>query len=611
VEREIDGDPIPERVALPVTANGRIFPRDDVDLWEFDAAAGQVVTAFALAPSLNSPLVPRLEILDAAGTVLAGTMTHPVAGADASVRLTAPAAGRYRVRITDARAQGGPAYVYRLTITTAPVPDFVFPLKAGPDGLTDVLAPHAEPVPAPAALDGRITTPGAADEWKLELKKGRKYTLDLFARRAGSPLCGVVAVRDAVGRELARSEAADAGTDPALAFSPPADGVYTVRVAERFRGRGGPGFAYRLAITDPAAGPPGFRLTVTGDPRQGGSPEVLTALRGDTAKVKVVAERFGGFAGPIALTVSGLPKGVTAKPVTIAPNQPAADITIQIGATTLVGTAPLTVTGSATVTGKRTSVPAVVPGTRFLPAGDRLFLAVGLPTPFKIVDAFVMTAAPRGGVYHRKYTVERNGFAGPIEVRLADRQARHLQGVTGPVVVVPPGATAFDYPITLPPWMELGRTCRVCVMAVGRVTDPADGKPYTVGFSSVGQNQQMIVVVGPGRLGVSLAQPSVRAEPGGAARVPVTVARGKGLTGPVTVAAVIPDHWKGVTAEPVTIPAGGRAGELVIRFGPGAAGPFNIPLTVRATAADGGSPATAEAKLDVVPAGGAPAGPAR
>src|SRR5437660_9074428 len=64
VEKEADGDPIPERVALPVTANGRIFPRDDVDLWEFDAAAGQTVTAFAHARSLNSPLVPKLEILD-------------------------------------------------------------------------------------------------------------------------------------------------------------------------------------------------------------------------------------------------------------------------------------------------------------------------------------------------------------------------------------------------------------------------------------------------------------------------------------------------------------------------------------------------------------------
>ena len=125
------------------------------------------------------------------------------------------------------------------------------------------------------------------------------------------------------------------------------------------------------------------------------------------------------------------------------------------------------------------------------------YLSVGIPTPFKIVDEYVMTSAPRGEVYRRKYRVERDpGFAGPIEVRLADRQARRLQGVTGPVLVVPTDKSEFEYPAYLPPWMELGRTCRVCVMAVGKVRD-ADGTEHSVAFSSVGQNQQMIVVAVP------------------------------------------------------------------------------------------------------------------
>ena len=36
IESEIDGQPIPERVSLPVTINGRIFPREDVDIWTFE-----------------------------------------------------------------------------------------------------------------------------------------------------------------------------------------------------------------------------------------------------------------------------------------------------------------------------------------------------------------------------------------------------------------------------------------------------------------------------------------------------------------------------------------------------------------------------------------------
>ena len=33
VEEEIDGEPVPVNVTLPLTINGRIFPREDVDLW--------------------------------------------------------------------------------------------------------------------------------------------------------------------------------------------------------------------------------------------------------------------------------------------------------------------------------------------------------------------------------------------------------------------------------------------------------------------------------------------------------------------------------------------------------------------------------------------------
>jgi len=35
VEQEAQGDPIPVAVSLPVTINGRIFPREDVDIWSF------------------------------------------------------------------------------------------------------------------------------------------------------------------------------------------------------------------------------------------------------------------------------------------------------------------------------------------------------------------------------------------------------------------------------------------------------------------------------------------------------------------------------------------------------------------------------------------------
>ncbi|HEV3438415.1 MAG TPA: hypothetical protein VG122_13715 [Gemmata sp.] len=593
VEKEIDGEAIPQAIKLPVTANGRIFPRENVDLWEFDGEAGKTITAFVYAQALNSPLVPQLDILDSTGKIVAEQMQYPVIGTDGSVKFTPKVAGKYRVRITDARTLGGPAYVYRLTVTTANVPAFNFPVTVKPDGLKDAMDAK-DVVKVPIALNGRIEKPTAINEWKVELKKGGKYTFDLQARRAESPLCGVMTILDTSGKELARAESGDPSNDPApLAFSPQTDGIYTVRVAEKFRGRGGPNFIYRLRVTDGVvvAGEPGFRLTMTAD--------VTMLARAAKVNVPIAVERLGGFSGPIELSFSALPKGVTIAPVKIEANQSNVALTIQADATAAIGTIPLIVMGTATIDGKPVQKQAVVPGNKFLFDEPNQKLTIAFPTPFKIIDQYVMTSAPRGETYRRKYTLDRAGFDGPIRVELADKQARHLQGVTGPVLIVPPGQTEIEYPAFLPPWMELGRTCRVCVMATAKVKDPVDGREHMVSFSSTEQNQQMIVVVSPGRLDLDIEKTSIRAEPGSEVRIALKVSRSKNLKGDVKVEVVLPDHWKGLTAVPLLIPATGETGEMVLKFAKDC-GPFNAPLLIRATAVTPETPIVAEAKMELV-----------
>jgi hypothetical protein len=584
VEKEIDGDPLPKSIKLPVVANGRIFPREDIDLWEFDAEAGQTVTAFVHAKVINSPLVPKLDVLDAKGNVVAEQMLHACVGTDASVKFVPKVAGKYRVRITDARTLGGPAYVYRLTVTTATVPEYHFPVRAEPDGLkdvTDATTVHT----APVALNGQIKRAGSATEWRVELKKGRPYTIELQARRYDSPLCGVVTVSDTSGKELARfagEENANLDVAP-LTFNAPSDGVYVVRVAEKFKTRGGANFVYRLRVTDGSeAGAPGFRLRLSDD--------VFNVPRGGRGRVLFTAERLGGFAGPITLRAADLPRGVECKESTIPAGQTGGFLELVAAQDAAIGHGPLKLTGTATVGDKNVSV---VPAFR----GDpEVRLAVALPTPFKIVDQYVMTSAPRGETYYRKYKIDRGGFDGPIQISLADRQARHLQGVTGPVLTLKPGETEFEYPAFLPPWMELGRTCRVCVMAVGKVKD-ADGREHTVSFSSVDQNQQMIVVVGPGRLDLSAEKTSIRAE--GEVALAVKVSRSKNLSGSATVELVLPEHIKGVTCAKLALPADKTEGELVLKFAADA-GPFNVPLLLRATVTTDRGPVTAETKVEAV-----------
>jgi len=235
------------------------------------------------------------------------------------------------------------------------------------------------------------------------------------------------------------------------------------------------------------------------------------------------------------------------------------------------------------------------------PEVDSLLVAACVPTPYKVKGVYEIKYAQRGGKFVRHFTIQRNGFEGPLVVRMADKQARHLQGVTGPTIDVPAGVSEFDYPVFLPPWMEIGRTSRSVVMAVGEVAD-ADGSRHKVSFTSLEQNEQLVALVDPGQLSLEVNHRSIRETPGASAELSVQIGRGQGVKGPVRVELVLPAHIRGLTAEPITLPADQATGTFTIQFAADRPGPFNMPLLMRATAMKGeNDPVVAEAKIEVVP----------
>jgi hypothetical protein len=641
VEQEIAGDPVPVAVRLPVTINGRIFPRENVDIWSFSAKKGQSIAAEVFAARLGSPLDSYLEVIDPQGRRIAEN--DDTFGADSLARFTAALDGQYQVRIRDVNFRGGPAYVYRLTLTAGPYVERAYPLGARrgstaafeltgqglPKGTVHIAVPadappeyahrltvagqqsnpffldvdelpeyretepndqpaQAQRVVLPAVLNGRIDKAGDVDFWAFQARKGTAYQFAVRALALGSPLHAVLAVTDASGKELARADAPAPGKlDPVLRFTAPADGLYCLRVANLFPSRGGPAYTYRLHAQLEAN--PDFRLRL--------AENVLTLNRGGQAKLKVLADRTAA-PGPMQLAIEGLPPGVTASKSQIGAGQVAVDVMLKADASAKIDIAHLTIRGTMTSNGQTLTRTATWQGPRGSTPIDTVLLAVALPTPFKIVGQFEMSWAARGTVTRRHYHIERNGFTGPLEVRLAERQARHLQGVTGPVIQVPAGATEFDYPFHLPPWMETGRTCRVCVMATGVVKEP-DGKEHTVSFGSIQPNEQLIRVIEPGRLEIEAERSSFLAVPGKTLAVPLRVARGKSLQGTVKVELVVAGHLHGITAAPIVIPAGASTGTLSIQIGPNPSKPINLPLLVRATVMDHGEPIIAETQLDV------------
>jgi hypothetical protein len=640
VEQEIDGDPVPVEVALPVTINGRIFPRENVDAWSFAARKGQVVTCEVHAERLGSPLDSRLELRGPDGTVLAEN--DDARGADSLLHFTAPQDGKYQVCISDSNRNGGPQYVYRLTISAGPYVTGLYPLggrrgtktrfslqganvprepvevalpAAGAtarlqqflvggalsnpvvlavDELPEMVkAAASQPFTLPAILNGRIERPGEVDAWSFAGRKGQAVLLRMQGWHLGSPLRGVLEVADSTGKVVARAGHQQPTADPSLAWTVPSDGTWTVRVRDFFHNRGGPAFAYRLHATAPL---PDFHLELSG--------HAWTALRGGKGPaprvpLRLLVERQGGFNGPIELQADGLPAGVTFTPKVVAAGQQSVNLNFTATDKAAVAASRLTLRGNAVVGGKSVARVAAVTGRSEEHPAETLLLAVGLPTPFKLVGGYDLRLAPRGTVFRKHFKIERNGYTGPLEVRVADQQARHLQGVTGPVLTIPPGTDEFDYPLTLPPWMETGRTARACVMATGKVRD--GGSEHEVSYTSQAQNDQIIAVVETGRLGLELGRGSIAVRRGSTLSLPVTVRRGKGLAGAVTVELVAPEHVRGLAAAPLRLGEKETAGNLVLRAAmTGPLGPFNMPVLVRATLNETAGPVVAEARLEVV-----------
>jgi hypothetical protein len=120
---EETGDEAGQLVARPVIVNGRIDAPGDVDVFRFNASAGERVVAEVVARRLDSPLDARLVVLDAYGKQVALNDDHEdkAAGldthhADAYVAFTVKTSGVCRVRLEDAQHGGGPAHAYRLRI---------------------------------------------------------------------------------------------------------------------------------------------------------------------------------------------------------------------------------------------------------------------------------------------------------------------------------------------------------------------------------------------------------------------------------------------------------------------------------------------------------------
>ncbi|HZJ17658.1 MAG TPA: hypothetical protein VFD27_21575 [Chthoniobacteraceae bacterium] len=112
-------------VALPINTvfNGAVTAAAD-SYFRFTAQKGQRLFVECLAPEIDSRLTPVIAVLDQSTRELAANRRG------APLDFIAPSDGPFHVRLHDLAYGGGPEHIYRLTISSGPRLDFIFPPSA-------------------------------------------------------------------------------------------------------------------------------------------------------------------------------------------------------------------------------------------------------------------------------------------------------------------------------------------------------------------------------------------------------------------------------------------------------------------------------------------------
>ncbi len=566
---EHDGRSEPQRLeSLPISVNGQIKKIEEVDQYEFVAPNSGPITCEVMAKRLGSDLNAILEIRDAQGILIADTAD--TSGVDAVLTFAAQAGQHYTASIYDVDFRGDRSLTYRFTVAAAPrviaaIPAagqrgvtqtvefvgygiatgqaklesvmrevdfpagpqlsvlrykletpfgtaaaFSIPLSDSPQTLKDAVNAALSPEISPVEITGVLAEQYAEDAYRLSGAKGDRWNIAVSAARIGSPLDVTVAIRNAEGVEVARADDLLDSTDAQLWFTVPADGEYTVVVSDVSGSSGNRAAVYHLACR-----PALHEFTLQ-------TPEMLPAPIGGTGKLALKITRSPGFQEPIAISLRGLPAGVSVPDdLSIPKGKVALNIDLPVAADTAAWANLVTVVGEAVQDEQPVSASSAP-----------ILLATTITPPFAL-DAEGKDDVlkwPRGTTFPGPVLIERNeGFTADIVLEMSSKQGRHRMGISGPEVTVPNGPTRVIYPVYLPEWLETTRTSRMVVNGVAKVTDPKGN----VRYSLTKQKSRMGFLPTGALLKLASSIEEFSVQPGQRIDVPLSVSRSAQLEGPL------------------------------------------------------------------------------
>jgi hypothetical protein len=384
-------------VTLPGAINGKLEAAADNDWYQFAATKGQRLVFSGQTRSLGSPCDLYMRLYNTEGGVLAEAEDN--GNAEGALNYTFAADGTYKLRVEETNRRGGPDRVYRVVVKT---------YQPGFD-----LAAQAEKVDAPQngvfvvkVTAGRRDYNGpislaveGAGECKLAnniIPEGKPdTTLQVTVGPSLTPgqlgtirILGSAKVGEADFTAVASNQGALQTGLGGLPYPPVAfDGVIGLGIGPVF-----PQF-FTLASAQPVA---------------------TLVKAGATAAIKASVARTNGFEDAVAISVTDLPPGVTAKPATIAKGQTEVAVELVSEKTIPPGKFPVKLVGSANFQNQPQSFTF-----------DQAAI-VGPPVAVAFAPA---GAVPVGG--KQKATLTFSGDVAPLAVPAA-YQGGVIRGADGP-----------------------------------------------------------------------------------------------------------------------------------------------------------------------------------
>ena len=435
-------------VTVPITLNGKIGKAEDADLFSFKVEAAQRLVFEVEALTLSSQLDALLTLYGAEKMETWGDekeqilmVNDDVSGADARIEWLFEEAGTYAVSVRELNNQGGEKYPYRLSIR---------PLQ--PDCKLNVIVLNNRN--QPAALDNPRVSRGSSVTMQVDVTRLDGFNGPIRLTCPALPKTFELShtiIEPGQNRALLTVTApwdAPLGLMPLSIIGVCAVGSKQIE---------------RTATPDPilltVMEAPRFTLTLA---------EIgLSVIHNKSVNLHVTANRRGGFVGPIALSVVGLPNRVTAAPITIAEGATEATLSIKAGSferreqfsvVPTPGTSYVSVTGTATINSvpvkqSTPAIPLTIVEAPFIVTVEPLRFSIVFPKTAEgntlAIAAKDETSVPASETVATKEAmltlavVRQGGFTDAVTLTPMDLP----EGITTSVATIPANETEVEVPL--------------------------------------------------------------------------------------------------------------------------------------------------------------------